>query len=219
MNQVNKRLLLIIFAALTALLGGCSASSKQTVPQESDPDAILKALFDVEHIKSAKSVITHPLSEISEIEDHISIRYQYAFLVKGAVDEKNNAVPNKLYITSAVENTKKGREISIRYIDGGINGEIRKQNPKHRTFTVNPCGQETGSDCEDGQMAPYEAEAVIFSVDDFPELKPQQNVVDISVKYALANSKKELREQFLSDRGLQERDKAEVSLKLPMSFY
>lgn len=219
MNLVNKRLLLIIFAALTALLGGCSASSKQTVPQDPDPDAVLKALLDVEHIKSAKSVSTHPLSEISEIEDHISIRYQYAFLVKGAVDEQNNALPNKLYVTSAVENTKKDREISIQFIDGSINGEIRKLNPKHRTFTVNPCGQESGSDCEDGHMAPYEAEAFIFSMDDFPELKPQPNVVDISVNYALANSKKELREQFLSDRGLQEMEKAEVSLKLPISFY
>ncbi len=219
MNLVNKRLLLIIFAALTALLGGCSASSKQTVPQDPDPDAVLKALLDVEHIKSAKSVSTHPLSEISEIEDHISIRYQYAFLVKGAVDEQNNALPNKLYVTSAVENTKKGREISIQFIDGGINGEIRKLNPKHRTFTVNPCGQESGSDCEDGHMAPYKAEAFIFSMDDFPELKPQPNVVDISVNYALANSNKELREQFLSDRGLQEMEKAEVSLKLPISFY
>ncbi|WP_259445454.1 hypothetical protein [Paenibacillus lautus] len=82
MNRKKNRYVIAIFMAFAALFTGCSTSVKQTVPQNTDPESMLSVIYDVEGIKSAGSVNTEPLTEISEIEENISIRYQYAFLVK-----------------------------------------------------------------------------------------------------------------------------------------
>lgn len=121
--------------AFATLLAGCSPSVKQTVPQNTNPESILSAIYDLEGIKFVGSVNTEPLTEISEIEENISIRYQYAFLVRDAVNQNNQAVPDRLYVVSAVENTRKDQEISIQYIDGSINGEIAKNNQRHLPLT------------------------------------------------------------------------------------
>jgi hypothetical protein len=136
-------------------------------------------------------------------------------MVKDAVNQNNQAVPDRLYVVSAVENTRKDREISVQYIDGSINGEIAKNNPQHLPITVNLCPDESKSPCGADDSKTYKADAVVFSLDQFPALRSHGNVVDISVKYALGKNKKELCEQFLSDSGLQETDDAVVSLKLP----
>lgn len=218
MIRQKNRYLIAIFMAFAALFTGCSTSVKQTVPQNTDPESILSAIYKLEGIKSAGSVNTEPLIEISEIEDNISIRYQYVFLVKDAVNQNNQAVPDRLYVVSAVENTRKDREISIQYIDGSINGEIVKNYPRHLPITVNLCPDDSKSPCGADDSKTYKADAVVFSLDQFPAFRSHNNVVDISVKYALGKNKKELREQFLSDSGLQETDDAVVSLKLPDSF-
>lgn len=130
MIRKKNRYVIAIFMALAALFTGCSTSVKQTVPQNTDPESILSVIYDLEGIKSAGSVNTEPLTDISEIEENISIRYQYVFLVRDAVNQNNQAVPDRLYVVSAVENTRKDREISIQYIDGSINGEIAEHNPR-----------------------------------------------------------------------------------------
>ncbi|WP_194541079.1 hypothetical protein [Paenibacillus sp. JZ16] len=218
MIHKKNRYVIAIFMAFAALLTGCSTSVKQTVPQNTDPESILSVIYDVEGIKSAGSVNTEPLTEISEIEENISIRYQYAFLVKDAVNQNNQAVPDRLYVVSAVENTRKDREISVQYIDGSINGVIAERNPPHLPITVNICPDDSKSPCGADGSKTYQADAFVFSLDQFPAFRSHDNVVDISVKYALGKNKKELREQFLSDSGLQDTDKAIVSLKLPDTF-
>lgn len=214
----KNRYVIAIFMAFAALFTGCSTSVKQTVPLNTDPESILSAIYELEGIKSAGSVNTEPLAEISEIEDDISIHYQYVFLVKDAVNQNNQAVPDRLYVVSAVENTRKDREISIQYIDGSINGETAKHNPRHRPITINLCPEDSKSPCGADDSKTYQANAVVFSLDQFPAFRSHGNVVDISVKYALGKNKKELREQFLSDSGLQNTGKAVVSLKLPDTF-
>lgn len=218
MIQKRNRFVIAIVMAFTALFAGCSTSVKQTVPQDTDPESILNAIYDLEGIQSASSVVTEPLTEISEIEENISIRYQYAFLVKGAVDQNNQAVPDRLYVVSAVENTREDLEISIQYTNGAINGEIAKHNPRHRPITVKICQDDSKSPCGADDSKSYEADAFVFSLDEFPAFRSHSNVVDISVYYALGKNKKELREQYLSDSGLQNTDKANVSLKLPDTF-
>lgn len=212
----KNRYLIAIFMAFAALFTGCSTSVKQTVPHNTDPESILSALYDLDGIKSAGSVNTEPLAE--EIEDNISIRYQYVFLVKDAVNENNQAVPDRLYVVSSVENTRNDREISIQYTDGSINGETAKHNPKNRPITVNICQDDSKSPCGADDSKTYQANAVVFSLDQFPAFRSHGNFVDISVKYALGKNKKELREQFLSDSGLQDTGKAVVSLRLPDTF-
>lgn len=218
MIRKKNRYVIAIFMAFAALFTGCSTSVKQTVPLNTDPESILSVIYDLEGIQSAGSVNTEPLTELSEIEENISIRYQYVFLVKDAVNQNNQAVPDRLYVVSAVENTRKDREISIQYIDGSINGEIVKNNPRHLPITVNLCPDDSKSPCGTDDSRTYKATAVVFSLDQFPAFRSHGNVVDISVKYALGKNKKELREQYLSDSGLQETDDAVVSLKLPDTF-
>ncbi|WP_258394687.1 hypothetical protein [Paenibacillus sp. MDMC362] len=185
MIRKKNRYIIAIFMAFAALFTGCSTSVKQTVPLNTDPESILSALYDLDGIKSAGSVNTEPLTEISEIEDNISIRYQYVFLVKDAVNENNQAVPDRLYVVSAVENTRNDREISIQYTDGSINGETAKHNPRHRPITVDICPDDSKSPCEADDSKTYQANAVAFSLDQFPAFRSHDNVVDISVKYAL----------------------------------
>ncbi|WP_242615037.1 hypothetical protein [Paenibacillus solani] len=205
--------------AFATLLAGCSPFVKQTVPQDTNPESIISAIYDLEGIKFVGSVNTEPLTEISEIEENISIHHQYAFLVKGAVNRDNQTVPDRLYVVSAVENTRKDQEISIQYIDGSINGEIAKNNPRHLPINVKVCPDDSKSPCGADDSKTYKADAVVFSLDHFPAFQSDGNVVDISVKYALGKNKKELREQYLSDSGLQQyTDKANVSLKLPDTF-
>lgn len=181
--------------AFAALLTGCSTSVKQTVPQNTDPKSMLSVIYDLEGIKSASSVKTEPLTEISEIEDNISIRYQYVFLVKDAVNHNNQAVPDRLYVVSAVENTRKDREISIQYIDGSINGEIVKNNPRHLPITVKICQDDSKSLCEAEDSKTYQANAIVFRWTNSP-FRSHGNVVDFSVKYALGKSKKSFESNF-----------------------
>ncbi|PJN50211.1 hypothetical protein PAEVO_52550 [Paenibacillus sp. GM2FR] len=137
--------------------------------------------------------------------------------MKDAVNQNNQAVPDRLYVVSAVENTRKDHEIS-QYIDGSINWEIAKHDPRHLPITVNICPDDSKSPCGADDSKTYKADAVVFSLDQFPAFRSHGNVVDISVKYALGKNKKELREQFLSDSGLQETDDAVVTLKLLDTF-
>lgn len=219
MIQQRNRFILAIFMAFVALLAGCSTTAKQTVPQDTDPESILSAIFDLEGIKSATSVVTEPLTETSEIEENISIRYQYAFLVKGAINQDNQAVADRLYVVSAVENMRNDMEISIQYTSGTINGEVAEHNPRHRPITVKVCQDDAKSPpCETDDSKSYEADAHFFSLDEFPAFRSHDNVVDMSVRYALGKNKKELREQYLSDSGLQNSGEANVSLKLPDTF-
>ncbi|MBQ4897975.1 hypothetical protein KB559_03900 [Paenibacillus sp. Marseille-P2973] len=219
MMKAKRSIVIMIFIALFALLAGCNVSHKQTVPEDTDPDSLLQSLYTAEHIKSVKSAIIEPLNKSSEIEQGIRIYYQYAILLKGAVDQENKDIANQLYIVTAVENTQENREISVQYIGGSLNGEIRELRPRHKTFQVNACRTESDSPCDSGDPTSYEAYAVIFSLDEYSALEEQGNVVDITVRYALGKNKKELREQFLSDSGLQETGKAAVSFQLPAAFH
>ncbi|MHA2854200.1 hypothetical protein ACXZ7E_09435 [Paenibacillus lautus] len=110
MIRKKNRYVMAIFIAFAALFTGCSTSVKQTVPLNTDHESILSVIYDLEGIQSAGSANTEPLTEISEIEDNISIRYQYVFLVKDAFNQNNQAVPDRLYVVSSVENTRKDRE-------------------------------------------------------------------------------------------------------------
>lgn len=217
MIHKKNRFLIAIFMAFAALLAGCSTSVKQTVPQNTDPESILSVIYESEGIKSAGSVNIEPLTEISEIEENISIYYQYAFLVRDIIKQDNQTVPDRLYVVSAVENTRKDQEISIQSISGSINGEIVMKNPRHLIFNAK-CPDDSKSPCGDHDSKTYKADAAVFSLDQFPAFKSDRNVVEISVRYALGKNKKELREQYLSDSGLQNTGKAVVSLKLPDTF-
>ncbi|MEK6989628.1 hypothetical protein NST08_05165 [Paenibacillus sp. FSL K6-1566] len=103
------------------------------------------------------------------------------------------------------EYERKDREISVQYIDGSINEEIAKNNPQHLPNTVNLCPDDSNPLAELMIRRLIKQIRLFFRwTDQFPALRSHGNVVDISVKYALGKNKRELREQFLSDSGLQE---------------
>lgn len=217
-SRIVLRCLALFF--LIALLPACSVAKKQIVPQDVGPEALLHGLYERESIQSVKSVSTLPLHEISEIDTNMNLYYQYAFLVKGAVNQENNPVPDKLYVIAAVENRREDQEVSIEDFEGNINGEIVNMAPRHHTFDVNVCYGKTKSECDPKKNPPIQVHSIYFDLDQFKSFKPkQENIVDISVSYALGASKKELREQFLSDSGLQNVGEESVTLQLPADFY
>ncbi|WP_160044770.1 MULTISPECIES: hypothetical protein [Paenibacillus] len=216
-KSLGNRLLIIFL--IIALLSGCSIAKKQIVPQDVDPAAILHGIYNFENIKSVKSVSQVPLNEISKLADDIDIHYQYAFMVKGAVDQQNNPFPDMLYVIAAIENRREHGEMDIYKVEGNINGNYSLLRPRYHLFDVNVCYGKTKSECNPKKHPPYEAIGITFELDKFKDFRPKKkNTVNIEIGFAFGKSKNELRGNFFNDAGPQKTGGKWDPLELPADF-